>query len=167
MPRRPRWSIAPAFAFAATPLELAPYNQATVTQTLWDNNTLPSVHAIENVWEFSGEVGIPILKDLPLVQSLDADLAGRYTNYSISGSVETWKIGLDYHVNDSVRFRGTTSVDIRAPTLNDLYSAPNLQQRALPGSPDQLQSGRHPDRVPGQPQPGAGNVAHLYGRAWS
>jgi hypothetical protein len=97
-------------------------NQATVTQTLWDNNTLPSVHASENVWEFSGEVGIPILKDLPLVQSFDADIAGRYTDYSVSGSVQTWKIGLDWHVNDSVRFRGTTSVDIRAPTLNDLYS---------------------------------------------
>ncbi|HTM78544.1 MAG TPA: TonB-dependent receptor, partial [Devosia sp.] len=97
-------------------------NQATVTQTLWDNNTVPSVHASENVWEFSGEVGIPILKDIPLVQSLDADLAGRYTDYSISGGVETWKVGLDWHVNDSVRFRGTTSIDIRAPTLNDLYS---------------------------------------------
>jgi outer membrane receptor protein involved in Fe transport len=99
-----------------------PVNQATVTQTLWDNNTLPSTHASENVWEFSGEVGVPILKDVPLVQSLNADIAGRYTNYSVSGSAQTWKIGLDWHVNDSVRFRGTTSVDIRAPTLNDLYS---------------------------------------------
>jgi outer membrane receptor protein involved in Fe transport len=98
-----------------------PVNQATVTQTLWDNNTLPSTTASENVWEFSGEVAVPILKDIPLVQSLDADLAGRYTNYSVSGSVQTWKIGLDWHVNDSVRFRGTTSVDIRAPTLNDLF----------------------------------------------
>ncbi|HVV27363.1 MAG TPA: TonB-dependent receptor [Rhizomicrobium sp.] len=98
-----------------------PVNQATVTQTLWDNNTLPSTHAAENVWEFSAEIGVPILKDVPLVQSLDADLAGRYTDYSVSGSVETWKIGLDWHVNDSVRFRGTTSVDIRAPTLNDLF----------------------------------------------
>jgi outer membrane receptor protein involved in Fe transport len=99
-----------------------PVNQATVTQTLWDNNTVPSVHASENVWEFSGEIGVPILKDLPLVQSFNADLAGRYTDYSISGSVQTWKIGLDWHLNDDVRFRGTTSVDIRAPTLNDLYS---------------------------------------------
>ena len=97
-------------------------NQASVTQTLWDNNTLPSVQASENVWEFSGEVNVPILKDVPLIQSLNADLAGRYTDYSISGSVQTWKVGLDWHVNDSVRFRGTTSVDIRAPTLNDLYS---------------------------------------------
>ncbi|MFO1248854.1 MAG: TonB-dependent receptor [Alphaproteobacteria bacterium] len=98
-----------------------PVNQATVTQTLWDNNTLTSTHASENVWEFSGEIGIPLLKDLPLVQNLSADVAGRYTNYSVSGSAETWKIGLDWHVNDSIRFRGTTSIDIRAPTLNDLF----------------------------------------------
>jgi outer membrane receptor protein involved in Fe transport len=101
---------------------ITPANTPFITQTLWDNNTLPSVTASENVWEFSGEIGIPILKDVPLIQSLDADVAGRYTNYSISGSAETWKVGLDWHVNDSVRFRGTTSVDIRAPTLNDLYS---------------------------------------------
>jgi iron complex outermembrane receptor protein len=98
-----------------------PVNQATVTQTLWDNNTQSNVHASENVWEFSGEVGIPILKDVPLVQNLTADIAGRYTNYSVSGAAQTWKVGLDWHVNDTVRFRGTTSVDIRAPTLNDLY----------------------------------------------
>jgi outer membrane receptor protein involved in Fe transport len=97
-------------------------NQASVTQTLWDNNTVPSVHANENVWEFSGEAAIPILKDLPLVQDLSSDIAGRYTNYSITGAVETWKIGLDWRVNDDVRLRGTTSIDIRAPTLNDLYS---------------------------------------------
>jgi iron complex outermembrane receptor protein len=98
-----------------------PVNQATVTQTLWDNDTLPSAHASESVWEFSGEIGIPILKDVPLVQNLTADIAGRYTDYSVSGAVQTWKLGLDWHVNDTVRFRGTTSVDIRAPTLNDLY----------------------------------------------
>jgi len=97
-------------------------NQASVTQTLWDNNTLPSVKAAMNVWEFSGEVAVPIVKDVPLIQSLNADIAGRYTDYSISGSAETWKVGLDWHVDDNVRFRGTTSVDIRAPTLNDLYS---------------------------------------------
>ena len=74
-----------------------------------------------NVYEFASEVNVPLVKDLPLIQDLSADLAGRYTDYSTSGSVETWKIGLDYHVNSSVRFRGTASVDIRAPNLNDLY----------------------------------------------
>lgn len=88
---------------------------------LWTQNTAASVEASNNVYEFALEVGVPLLKDIPLVQELTADIAGRYTNYSTSGEAETWKIGLDYHVNDSVRFRGTMSVDIRAPNLNDLY----------------------------------------------
>ncbi len=92
------------------------------TQTLWDNNTLASATADENVWEFSGEANIPILKDIPFVQSFGVNLAGRYTDYSVSGAVQTWKVGLDWHVNDDLRFRGTTSIDIRAPTLNDLYA---------------------------------------------
>jgi outer membrane receptor protein involved in Fe transport len=101
---------------------ITPANQQYVTQTLWDNNTVPSVRANSNVWEISGELGIPLLKDLPLIQTLDASLAGRHTDYSTSGPVQTWKIGLDWNVSDDVRFRGTNSIDIRAPTLNDLYS---------------------------------------------
>ncbi|HEY2008483.1 MAG TPA: TonB-dependent receptor [Rhizomicrobium sp.] len=132
-----------------------PTNQATVTQTLWDNNTLPSTSASENVWEFSGEIAVPILKDVPLVESLDADIAGRYTDYSVSGSVQTWKLGLDWHVNDSIRFRGTTSVDIRAPTLNDLFqpqssaSGPFLDPLTQfnPGGIQTL-SGGNPNLVP-------------------
>jgi outer membrane receptor protein involved in Fe transport len=89
---------------------------------LWVQNVVASVNASENVYEFAGEVSIPLLKGLPLIQDLSADVAGRFTNYSTSGDAETWKLGLDYHVNDTVRFRGTMSVDIRAPTLNDLYS---------------------------------------------
>jgi iron complex outermembrane receptor protein len=90
--------------------------------TLWDNNTVASAHASENVWEFAVEANIPVIKDVPLVQSFDINAAGRYTDYSVSGAVQTWKIGLDWHVDDDVRFRGTASVDIRAPTLNDLFS---------------------------------------------
>jgi iron complex outermembrane receptor protein len=92
------------------------------TQTLWDNNTVASVTASENVWEFAAEAVLPFLKDIPFVQSLYATMAGRYTDYSVSGAVQTWKLGLSWHVNDDVSFRGTTSIDIRAPTLNDLYA---------------------------------------------
>jgi iron complex outermembrane receptor protein len=81
-------------------------------------------HASNNVWEVAGEAEVPLLKDLPLVRSLDLNLAGRYTDYSTSGAVQTWKVGLVYSMFDSLRFRGTTSVDIRAPTLNDLFQPP-------------------------------------------
>ena len=36
-------------------------------------------------------------------------------------SANTYKIGLEWMVNDDVRFRASTSRDMRAPTLWDLY----------------------------------------------
>jgi iron complex outermembrane receptor protein len=88
---------------------------------LYAQPVLAPVTASSNVWEVAGEVEIPLLKDLPFVKSLDANIAGRYTDYSISGAVQTWKLGLVYTASDELRFRGTTSIDIRAPTLSDLY----------------------------------------------
>lgn len=80
-----------------------------------------SLSASNDVEEGALEANIPLLKDSPLVQSLNVNLAGRYTNYSTSGGVETWKIGVNWEVNDAVRLRSTWSVDIRAPNLYDLF----------------------------------------------
>jgi len=76
-----------------------------------------------NVKEGFVEFGVPLLKDLPFAESLSAQLAGRWTDYSVSGTVYTWKTGLDYQVVPDVRLRGTVSRDIRAPTLLDLYNS--------------------------------------------
>jgi outer membrane receptor protein involved in Fe transport len=127
----------------------------TGTQTLWDNNTIANVNASENVWEFALEAGIPVVKDLPLIQSFNVDVAGRYTDYSVSGAVQTWKVGLDWQVNDDVRFRGTTSRDIRAPTLNDLYQPSSSSSSGyfdlltnFAGTGTQVVTQGNPDLVP-------------------
>ena len=88
---------------------------------LWTQNVNAPVSASDNVWETALEVNVPILKDFPLAQDLNADIAGRYTDYSISGVAETWKIGVNDKINETFRFRGTMSFDIRAPNLNDLF----------------------------------------------
>ena len=75
----------------------------------------------QTVAEGAAEFDAPLLKDLPLVQLLSLNGAGRYTDYDTSGAYWTWKLGLDWHVNDDLTIRATTSRDIRAPTLNDLY----------------------------------------------
>ena len=67
------------------------------------------------------EVNAPILKNV-VVQSLDFNAAGRVTNYSTSGAVETWKLGLTSQVNDDIRLRTSWSFDIRAPDLSELFS---------------------------------------------
>ena len=72
------------------------------------------------VKEGFAEIGVPVLKDLPLAKSLDFNAAVRRTDYRLSGAVTTWKAGLTYEPIDAVRFRLTRSRDIRAPNLNEL-----------------------------------------------
>ena len=87
----------------------------------WVQNTNAPVDASNNVFEIALEVNVPLLKDLPLAKEVSIDLAGRHTKYSSFGAVKSWKGGLDWHLNDAIRFRATSSMDIRAPNLNDLY----------------------------------------------
>jgi outer membrane receptor protein involved in Fe transport len=74
-----------------------------------------------NVEEGFLEVDAPLLKN-EMVNTLDVSLAGRLTNYSTSGLVETWKLGATSQLNDDFKLRVTWSYDIRAPNIWDLYS---------------------------------------------
>jgi outer membrane receptor protein involved in Fe transport len=76
----------------------------------------------EDVEEGFAEIEVPLLKDLPLVESLDFNAAARYTNYSVSGGANTWKFGGVYKPIHELTFRATESQDIRAPTLYELFA---------------------------------------------
>jgi iron complex outermembrane recepter protein len=85
--------------------------------------TFPSYPAVsQTVKEAAIEFDAPLVKDVPLIQSFNLNGAARFTSYDTSGDYTTWKAGLDWHINDEFRFRGTQSKDIRAPTLNDLFA---------------------------------------------
>jgi iron complex outermembrane receptor protein len=99
----------------------------------WSQPIIQGVHASQNVWEFAAEAEVPVIRDVALIKAFDLNLAGRYTDYSVSGSVQTWKVGFNWNMLDSLRFRGTTSIDIRAPTLDDLYRPPTLVQNVFNG----------------------------------
>ena len=73
------------------------------------------------VKEVYGEVAVPVLKG-SAVGSLDLNGAVRYTHYSTSGSVTTWKVGGSYEPVPDIRFRATYSQDIRAPSLYELFA---------------------------------------------
>ncbi|HWJ69028.1 MAG TPA: TonB-dependent receptor [Sphingobium sp.] len=75
-----------------------------------------------DLWETFGEVLVPLAKDTAFAQSLDLNGAVRYTHYSLSGGVTTWKLGLNWQPVSDIRFRATRSRDIRAPNLSELYS---------------------------------------------
>jgi iron complex outermembrane receptor protein len=75
-----------------------------------------------NVKEAYGEIVVPLASGSPWADSLDFNGAVRYTDYSLSGSVITWKAGLSYSPIADLRFRGTLSRDIRAPNNYELFS---------------------------------------------
>lgn len=75
-----------------------------------------------HVFEGFGEVAVPLARDLPFLKSLDLNGAVRYTNYSTSGGVTTWKAGAVWEPTSGIRLRGTVSRDIRAPNVPELYA---------------------------------------------
>ncbi len=76
-----------------------------------------------SIKEAYAETVVPLLKDVFLAKSLELNAAARRADYSTSGPVTTWKVGLSYKPIDDLRFRYTRSRDIRAPNLNELFTA--------------------------------------------
>ncbi|HEY4276145.1 MAG TPA: TonB-dependent receptor [Rhizomicrobium sp.] len=68
------------------------------------------------------ETVVPLAKDVSWAKSLDLNAAVRFTGYSTSGYVTTWKVGATYQVTDDFRVRATQSRDIRAPNLQELFN---------------------------------------------
>ncbi len=77
-----------------------------------------------NVKEAYGELLVPILKDMPLVHSLNVDIGDRYSKYSNFGSTNNWKFAIEYRPIEDLLLRGTVSKVFRAPTPTNLFAGP-------------------------------------------
>ncbi|RVT93155.1 TonB-dependent receptor domain-containing protein [Sphingomonas crocodyli] len=97
----------------------------------WFTGNFKGTNGSYNVKEVYGEIVVPLANDLPFLRLLELNAAGRYTDYSTSGGVETWKVGLTWKPVDDLRLRGVLSRDIRAPNLNELFSAGNTQSAEI------------------------------------
>ncbi len=68
------------------------------------------------------ETVIPLAKDTAWAKAFDMSAAARFTGYTTSGFVTTWKIGANWQFIDDIRVRFTRSRDIRAAYLGELYA---------------------------------------------
>ena len=117
-------------------------------QTLLYRNTLPNRSTVtQTVKEAAFEFDAPLLKGATAAQQLNFNGAVRRTSYDTSGSYTSWKTGLDWHVNDQLRFRATRSRDIRAPNLFDIASSVTNVPQTI--GTDELTGGNSPNQVPG------------------
>ena len=100
----------------------------TANTLAFAGNVLASESTVrQSVQEVALEANVPLLKKVPFAEALDLSAAVRQTHYDTSGNVTTWKVGLNWRVNNQFTLRAVRSQDIRAPNLNDLF-APRLIQ---------------------------------------
>jgi iron complex outermembrane receptor protein len=122
------------FNLPAGPLAVAAGAQwrSLKSTTTTDALSIANGYRLANNQPFSGdytimeefvETQIPLIKDLPMARKVTASLAGRHTNYSTSGDANTWKAGMVWQLDSDLRLRASRSRDIRAPNINELFSA--------------------------------------------
>jgi outer membrane receptor protein involved in Fe transport len=74
-----------------------------------------------NVREYFTELAVPLLRDLPAVDSLSLDLGYRYSSYNLAGGIDTYKAGLEWKPIDTVKVRGSYNRATRAPSIQELF----------------------------------------------
>jgi len=87
-------------------------------------NLIPDTVGKFNVKEVFGELEVPLLRDLPFIESLTARGAVRYSDYSTVGHVFSWNAGGEWAPIRWFRLRGNYAVANRAPNISELYSPP-------------------------------------------
>jgi outer membrane receptor protein involved in Fe transport len=86
----------------------------------------PDTRAHRSIISAYLELAVPLVApemDIPLVRSVDMQLAARTERYSDFGNVTKPKIALNWTVADWIALRGSASQAFRAPNLAQFYSA--------------------------------------------
>jgi outer membrane receptor protein involved in Fe transport len=96
-------------------------NAAALANDQYSGNYKPVTGEFK-VSEGALELQVPLLRDSFLGKSWDLQLAGRYTHYTTSGDVTTWKVGTTYSPIEDLTFRANISHDIRAGNLGELFA---------------------------------------------
>jgi len=95
-------------------------NPITATLDSSGNNQLPTSGGYK-VWEAYGEVSLPIVNNMPLVEDFELQGAVRFNHVNTFGDKTTYKLGMRYSPIRDVVFRGTYGTAYRAPNVGELF----------------------------------------------
>ena len=89
---------------------------------LHEFSTVPVIGGGYDVWEAFAEFNFPLWESSSGNQRFEIDIAGRYSDYSTSGGINSDKIGINFQASRSLRFRATSSRDVREPTFAERFN---------------------------------------------
>jgi len=90
----------------------------------------PSLFGAFNIREIFIEALLPVVQDVRGARDLSIELGYRYSDYSTSGGIDTYKALANWAVSDSWRLRGGYNRAVRAPNFYDLFYQPGFGQGA-------------------------------------
>ncbi len=96
-----------------------------------------------DAYELYGELFIPVLKDLPLIKSLNIDAGYRFSDYRLAGGVSSYKIDAEWRPVSWLLLRGGFQRAVRAPNVGELYAAQSNNYPAI-GTPSSTGTGGDP-----------------------
>ncbi|MGQ0659738.1 TonB-dependent receptor domain-containing protein [Sphingosinicella sp.] len=118
----------------------------------------PNINGGFNVYEAFGELIVPIISERPFFDLLELRGGIRYSSYGVdapgspSYNTTTWKVEGTWAPIDGLRFRGSYSRAIRAPSIFELFTPVNTVLTNLNDDPcANLQDNGNP--IPGRPVP--------------
>ena len=107
---------APALGIRGIPLGFASVGNWSIHPF----SALGTGNGARDVWEAYAEVNVPLWQ-WDNGQSVSSSFAYRSSDYSMSGRQNSWKIGLDAQLLESLRWRATKSRDIREPSFAEIF----------------------------------------------
>jgi iron complex outermembrane receptor protein len=87
-----------------------------------------------DVSEVFVEARLPILSDAPFAETLAVEGGYRYSDYSVTGSASSYRLGAEWAPIQQLRFRTMYAEAVRAPSIDELF-APRAPTFAVPADP--------------------------------
>jgi outer membrane receptor protein involved in Fe transport len=75
-----------------------------------------------DVTEGYAEVRVPLLRGLPLIDSLSVEAAGRLANYSTIGATDQYRLAFEWAPVRDILIRGSQGTAVRAPNIPELFA---------------------------------------------
>lgn len=101
-------------------------------------NTLPLPRTAISVHEVAAQIDIPLVSNAPFAEELAIGAAGRVSDYSTTGSVESYEIDARWRPVEDLLIRGSFQRAVRAPNIGELFSPAQGNQLVIGTPPSAL-----------------------------
>jgi len=99
-------------------------SQASFTDQVIGVYPTGKLNASAKVDDFYVEALVPVISDLPYAQKVELELGARASQYEHTDNETTWKVLVNWEVNNKVRLRGGFNRATRAPNVGELFLNP-------------------------------------------